>query len=459
MIDPGQSAAVHIHTSINFRNGIHAIRNAIRDPMSIRNDIRDPMSLEAIASHPVMGIVVDNLHAGALRATSREMKDAFDNHNTRLRIGSRDVAQHPPYLDELVRKVVAASPMLTHVSVVNYGATEENGWGAASMRILVPGLSAATRLHTLDLCGNKLGAAGAAALAPLLMALPGLTTLDIGANYIMDAGMAALQQPLGSLTRLRKLYMPGNGLSSEGAVALWSSLAALRGLQELDVEFNRIAGEVAIPLATLTALTRLNIGYAIVNDACAAALAAFLEAMPGLQLQALEMQSNHIGGVGMAVLAPSIAKLHRLRSFDISSSIDPGGLAALAPHLSKLTALRSLTMAAGIDIADAEGVRALSAMLSSLPTLTMLDIGFNPFGDDGAAALAPALAGLANLTSLDIVRIDIDMAGATALVPALRTLTGLQKLNIGLNSISFGEYEALNGMLPMLDAYAYMNWF
>jgi len=92
----------------------------------------------------------------------------------------------------------------------------------------------------------------------------------------------------------------------------------------------------------------------------------------------------------------------------------------------------------------------LAQCLTSLRSLTSLDISDNPVQAAGADAVAAALPYLQRLRHLDLAGTALGFVGLASLGPALQYLTGLTSLNLGNNGL--GLDEGGEGLRPLVRA-------
>ena len=186
-------------------------------------------------------------------------------------------------------------------------------------------------LRRINIASNVIGAGGVATLA----ALPCLTELNASDNrvngvacpvstslrhlrlsYNFTLGYENLLQ-VECLARLRSLCVRRSGISD------LHSICALQCLEHLDVSRNQVGPGGSDHLTALTALTRLDISWNIMQAEGARLLA---HALPCLAQ--LMMCHNDIGDEGAAHLA---ASLRRLRYLDVrGNDISAGGKQLLA---------------------------------------------------------------------------------------------------------------------------------
>jgi hypothetical protein len=174
------------------------------------------------------------------------------------------------------------------------------------------GLTALTRLTSLNLAGNDIGDVGTRALT----ALTGLASLELRFNRIGADGAQALTR----LTGLTFLSLCSNYISIDGARAL----TALTGLTSLSLRNNKIGVGGVRALVPLTGLISLNLFDNNIGDYDAQALAALTG------LTSLNLSDNRIGNVGVRAL------LQHPRLVDLScrmNHIDASFVQTLKQHV------------------------------------------------------------------------------------------------------------------------------
>jgi uncharacterized protein (TIGR02996 family) len=226
-----------------------------------------------------------------------------------------------------------------------------------------------------------------------------LKTLEVHKNPLSPAEIRALA---GSpyLSQLTTLRLRGTGLGM-GDLALLGEASQLPNLSNLDLGGNRFGVETAGVLMTASLFDRLT---------------------------RLDLSGNPIGPTGAQAL--TAAGLPRLRSLKLGMArLGDDGLRALAgaPGLEGLTTLSVSYNKIGVD-----GLEAFAAAPPG--RLALLDLSWNPLGDDAVRALA-ASAGLASLQALDLSYAEVGDAGAEALAGSPH-LTELRYLNLAANRVT-----------------------
>ena len=173
-------------------------------------------------------------------------------------------APKPDGFEEVLNRIRANDPQLTHLNLSNKGLTY---WNIIELCYV---LASNATLTSLDVSSNQIGDAGAQALA----ANTTLTSLDVSYNQIGGAGAQAL--------------------------------AANSALTALNVSSNHIGGAGAQALAANTTLTALNVRGNNIGNAGAQALAA------NTTLTALDVRGNNIGNATLLLLKNAIIRNKQL---------------------------------------------------------------------------------------------------------------------------------------------------
>jgi Leucine-rich repeat (LRR) protein len=275
-------------------------------------------------------------------------------------------------------------------------------------------------------------------------ALTGLTYLSLSHTDVGDGQLARLIPFLPSLTELDTQGCADFTLEPRFYVRPRNSLASLTALTRLDLSYTRVCDQGMELLAPLTALTRLDLDHTAVSDQ------------------------------GLNFMAPLAAGLtHLVLGGEYSTYGDPEMMA-----VSSLTALTRLEMLYGgddVEFVSEEGLEALCSLtglvhlelnlrnfdnsdeswraLSSLTALSHLNLTTYAFSDAGAKAMACLTA----LTHLDLGCIqefdrnpsefDVSDEGARALA----TLVRLTCLNLSSSQLSEKGLGALCSLTALTD--------
>ncbi len=349
-----------------------------------------------------------------------------------------------PFLGELAR-----CELLTRLHRLDLTG---NRIGPAGMRELAESAFLG-RLKELGLSGNDLGADGAAALraarwlsglkgleladnrlgpaevGPLLVAAGAdLTTLDLSRNLLGVAGGDILARS-SVLPHLRRLRVAHCQLGAEGTASLFRA-RRFEDLRELDVRLNDLGPEGAVALAadeSLANLLTLDLGFNDIGDDGVAALSS---ATHFSRLVTLDLAANRLTAAGAVALADSEV-FSAVESLNLTANpIGDAGAIALV-RVEGLANVRHLDLSnCGITDAGLLGLVATGASGG----LESLSLAWNPLGNEGLKALA-ASPDLAGLRELDLTGTQLGFAGAIALAESTHLLS--------LRSLILGSHERL----------------
>ena len=326
----------------------------------------------------------------------------------------------------------------------------------AELVTLAPPLGLLTTLTRLDVSESRqCRIGGKGALAESLAHLTKLIDLKLCAG--VSRGLTAILATLTALTSLELHGFLGFGDDAEALAAALQRLSRLVLLNLQDISLGVGAGGAAAlapALGTLTALTLLELSKNAVRTDGAEALAPALHHLP--QLAAFGLADNDIGEDGAAALAPALGHLTALTRLNLSENeLEAEGAVALAPALSRLSRLADLRLASN-EIGP-NGAAAIASPIALLTSLTLLDLTNNGIGEEdtgGAEALAPALSRLSRLADLSLGQNGFDAPDVAALAPVLDTLTALTRLVFGGNTVGVAGAVALASCLRHLTLLA-----
>lgn len=350
--------------------------------------------------------------------------------------------------------VVAEAPTLQHLSLRNCR-IDARGMELLSSRLL----AGASKLRSLDLCGNLLGDGGAAALAGVLASNRSLRRLNLAACHIGEAGGAQLGKALTTNRRLQHLDLSDNNLRAAGTEALAAGLTDNSTLLSLDLSENNVQADGARSLARALlanhTLSRLVLQDNRIESPGAVFLGEALQRNRGLQQ--LDLQSNRIFDDGMAAFRDLLASprcgLRELSFWD--NPLCDSGVRLLCRGLQDNKSLETLVLNfVGLTTTGADYV---AEALENNAVLTRLNLRFNAVGSKGAQRMAMMLHRNSTLRHLNLEDCRIGDRGAQLLGRALGSNLGLHSLSLRGNSI--GDTGALglasglehNSTLKVLD--------
>jgi Ran GTPase-activating protein (RanGAP) involved in mRNA processing and transport len=312
-----------------------------------------------------------------------------------------------------------------------------------------------TTLVSLDLSAVKVGYSHVhlAQLLPRLSAATALTSLDVSHNAIGMPGAVALAEMLGHDSRLRELRCVSCGFYGRGLATIVSAPAPALTLLRANANLFGVDG-IAIAAAAVGKMLRKDGGrletLGLYNSGCGAAGASTIAAAlrANRTLLALDVGSSAIGGDGATSLFHALGGSNNgnsnnsnnsndgniknnsnndnnninntLQSLNLcSNAIGDAPLEALRDALAANTAVTTLNLQRN-GITDV-GAGFLAQALRGNQTLRELDLRFNQIGAEGSRAIFEALAANRSLTVLGLGNNQtVSAAGATALGEALR---------------------------------------
>jgi Ran GTPase-activating protein (RanGAP) involved in mRNA processing and transport len=354
---------------------------------------------------------------------------------------------------------------------------------------LGPALRALVRLTALELQFERLEVAAAAALGPHLASLAALERLSVLRNKASGAGAAALLRPLKPLAALTHITFAGNafagaeglhevceaapalvwlqashsgesqashsGLSGAGARAFAAGLGRLSALQRLslpsaphkDAPPLAVADVAAlsVPLATLTALTHVDVSRATPDEAAGGARNGGRGAAAPAGAAAAHAAVRRSGRGSRATARERLAVGATMRRRYPRRS---------ARTTSRPTSRRCRTAwsrSTSATLAPAtRASRKLVDAAAALPALTTLLLSKNGIGAHGARRVAPLLPRLRGLVHLELNDCDI---GSERLPFVLHHVTVLSALTcLGLEGNKLVYKGAKKEFAPVVDA-------
>jgi len=262
----------------------------------------------------------------------------------------------------------------------------------------------------------------------LVEAAPLLRCIDFGTG-VRSGSLNALKAFFASpaLARLRELYPAGAG---DFGIRFLSESRTLDALERLCLVHDGGAHELG-SLARASFFTRLR---GLVLSGFALGAAELEQLVAGPRLAELQLIDCRLGPGGADSLARS-ASLADVRVLCARAArLGPGGALALAR--------RGWTSLAALDLRNNKlGSDDAAALGASLPTVRVLDVSGNPFGDKGLNGLLEG-GGLGELRVLSLQKTDLgdDAAAALAASPLLGQL---RVLDLRKNRICGGGARVL----------------
>jgi hypothetical protein len=302
---------------------------------------------------------------------------------------------------QLAAAVRGAAKTLTTLEVTGNCTDEADPANAAALWDALRD-SNGTCLATLkiSLYAWGIGHGGARALAAMLAVNSTLTSLDLEMTLLGDQGGAALFDALGAngASALQTLNLTrtsiGNATVASAAKALGTA-----GLLSLDLSYNSLSDasmeQLAAALRVNTSLTSLACrGSNLITVAGIRALGGALGA--NRTLQCLDLSDSHrLDDDCAAALGAGLAAR-------------AGGNGGAVTSLNLMFCQFSLTGTAAI----------CNALVSSVPLLVSIDLGYSAVGDDGAKTIGALLRASRTLRRLGLCAASVRTAGALAICDA-----------------------------------------
>lgn len=187
-----------------------------------------------------------------------------------------------------------------------------------------------------------------------------------------DFGAVALADMLrlgGVKLQVTLLELLGNGIGPKGAVALGRALSVgtNKSLVSLNLDFNIDIGSHGVSLlcrgiGTNSTLKTLSLQHCDIDEAGGQPIADMLS-FSKLALKTLDLRGNRLGGVGLSTMSPGLAANKSLSTLLLSDN-------------------NILS-----EEEDISGLEAFASALAEHPSLTVVDIQYNPIGNEGGRRL------------------------------------------------------------------------
>ncbi|XP_072894813.1 ribonuclease inhibitor-like, partial [Hemitrygon akajei] len=228
---------------------------------------------------------------------------------------------------------------------------------------------------------------------------------------------------LSLISRLRDV-----GLTDSGAEDLASALSTNRSLTELDLSENKL-GDSGVKLVSAALrnpeckIQKLWLNNVGLTDSGAEGLGSALSTNPSLT--ELDLSKNELGDSGVKLVS-----------------------AALRNPECKIQKL----WLNNVGLTDS-GAQDLGSALSTNPSLTVLDLSENKLGDSGVKLVSAALRNPeCKIQKLWLNRVGLTDSGAEDFVSALSTKPSLTELNLGFNSLTDGSVPGLRRLILTLPS-------
>ncbi|XP_072892968.1 NACHT, LRR and PYD domains-containing protein 3-like [Hemitrygon akajei] len=255
--------------------------------------------------------------------------------------------------------------------------------------------------------------------------------LGLEENDLGDSGMklvsAVLRNPE---CKIQKLWLDNVGLTESGAEDLASALSTNPSLTELNLSGNEL-GDSGVKL----------VSAALRNPEC--------------KIQKLWLNNVGLTDSGAEDLVSALSTNPSLTELDLSGNKlgDSGGKLVSAALRNPECKIQKLWLR-DVGLTDS-GVEDLVSTLSTIPSLTDLDLSGNKLGDSGVKLVSAALRDPERkIQKLWLRDVGLTDSGAEDLVSALSTNPSLTVLSLGWNSLTDRSVPALRRLiltLPRLE--------
>lgn len=295
---------------------------------------------------------------------------------------------------------------------------------------LAAAVAGATQLTQLQLSAYDCKRTLPPVLAALATAAGGNLRRLEARHGLSDDGMKQVAAPLATLHALTHLDLSSQGFGVAGAGALASALSALTGLQCLCLGHAKLgqvkaASKLAPALAPLTRLTALDLCFA--QNLQLAAARAYAPRLAGMRaLRVLSLASSGLCAAGAAEFGKHMAPLSELTWLSVNHSKMAGqpGLHTITAALPQLQHFAA--SCCGLGGAAAHALAGTLAPMTGLRRLDLATHGKHALTDENVYALAAALGALRQITALDLRGAQGSEHAGTLLGKALRQMAELE---------------------------------
>ncbi|XP_072894458.1 NACHT, LRR and PYD domains-containing protein 3-like isoform X1 [Hemitrygon akajei] len=306
----------------------------------------------------------------------------------------------------------------------------ENELGDSGVKLVSVALrNAECKIQKLWLWDVSLTYSGAEDLASALSTNTSLTELDMSENELGDSGVKLVSAALRNLEcKIQTLEMIDVGLTDSGAEDLVSALSTNTSLMELNLSNNElgdsgvklVSAALRNPECKIQKLGLIDVGL---TDSGAEDLASALSTNP--LLTGLDLSENKLGDAGVKIVSVALrnpeCKIQKLRLTHVS-------------------------------LTDS-GTENLASALSANPSLTELNLSDNHLGDSGVKLVSAALRNPeCKIQKLWLDNVGLTDSGAEDLVSALSTNPSLTVLNLGYNSLTDRSVPAICRLILTLPS-------
>ncbi|XP_059816548.1 ribonuclease inhibitor-like isoform X1 [Hypanus sabinus] len=311
----------------------------------------------------------------------------------------------------------------------------ENDLGDSGVKLVLSALrNPECKIQKLWLTRVGLTDSGAEDLVSFLSTKPSLTELDLNYYEPGYSGAKLVFLALGNPEcKMQKLELERVGLTDSGAEDLVSALRTNRSLTELYLSVDEL-GDSKLRLVSAALrnpeckIQKLRLGDVGLTDSGAEELASALSTNPSLT--ELNLTGNKLGDSGVKLV-----------------------LSALRNPECKIQKLRL----GYVGLTDS-GAEDLVSALSTKPSLTELHLSVNDLGDSGVKLVLSALRNAeCKIQKLWMGGVGLTDSGAEDLVSALSTKPSLTELNLGFNSLTDRSVPDLRRLILTLPSLVWIR--
>ncbi len=193
--------------------------------------------------------------------------------------------------------------------------------------------------------------------------------------------MAQLLREAGPEFNLSLLELSDNNIGVQGAIALGRSLCAgmMKSLVNLNLDYNPLtnAGVAALErgLCSNSTLKKLSLRYCLIDECGGGALSEILSS-PKITISTLDLTGNRLGGKGLVLLCPGLARNSKLQKLDLSDN--------------------------NIMSTDIEGIKIFSSVIREHKSLTDINLLYNTLGVEGGLLLVEGIEGNKKIDSFTV---------------------------------------------------------
>ncbi|XP_078288260.1 NACHT, LRR and PYD domains-containing protein 3-like [Rhinoraja longicauda] len=315
------------------------------------------------------------------------------------------------------------------------------------------------KIQTLGLTNFGLTGSGADDLVSALNTNTSLTELELGGNNLGDFGVKCVSAALGNpVCKIQRLELDSVGLTYSGAKDLASALRANPSLKELKLSANKLgdsgvkqvsaalrnpdckiqrlgldsvgltysgAEDLASALSTNSSLTELIIGDNALGDSGVKLVSAALR-KPDCKIQKLGLNNVGLTNSGAEDLASNLSTNTSLTELHLAdNNLGDSGVKLVSAALGKSDCKIQILGLRTVGLTDS-GAEDLASTLSTNPSLTELNLGYNSFTDLSVPALRRIILTLPRLKRITLSGNEFSADGWTQLETLRKIRPGLR---------------------------------